>query len=559
MKSLKVKLLLSFSVVLVIFALVSVSTSLFVRDYNKDIEVLVEKDVELLIADEVLAANIQERIALVRGYVLFGDEEYVERFNEVTKESEEYEKKLLSLTSSEKAKQLIDESVQWQNYIEDYLIPVVKTGDRALSEGILKDKVTPMGRSIDEGFKELALNREKEIIEKGKQLVSEGATVTIVNLVVAAIGIAIGIFVAIMMATRITKPINMVSDRMKLLAEGDLSQSDLITKSKDEIGNLVSSVNQLVYNLRSLIGEVSDSTMQVTASSEELTASAEQSTQAAEQISALAQTAAAGSEKQQVSTEEVLAAMQQLSAGLDQVAKNGQDMSSLTEDAHVASANGANAVQQVVQQMNNIHGSVQETSEIITNLGSLSTEISNILALITSISEQTNLLALNAAIEAARAGEQGKGFAVVADEVRKLAEESRLSADQIASMITEIQSETTKAIKSMQSGQEIVREGIGHSKSVSEAFTNIQSANEQVNSKVTEVASAIQEMTSVSSNVLTSITEVSELAKEGASFSQSSSAANQEQLATMEEIAASAQSLARLAEGLQLQINKFKL
>ncbi|MBM6619485.1 methyl-accepting chemotaxis protein [Bacillus sp. RD4P76] len=559
MKSLKVKLLLSFSVVLAIFALVTVATAIFVNQYNQNVEELVEKDVEILIADEILAANIQERIALVRGYVLFGDDSYVERFNEVTKESHDYEKKLLTLSTSSEAKRLIEESKQWETYIEDYLFPIVNTGDRALSEGILKDKVTPMGRNIDEGFKELALKRESDIKDKGKQLLSEGSNLILINIIIALIGIVVGIFVAMMMAIRITKPINMVSDRMALLAEGDLSQEELKTKSKDEIGKLVANVNKLVRNLRVLIGEVSDSTMQVTASSEELTASAEQSTEAAEQISSLAQTAAAGSEKQQISTEEVLAAMQQLSAGLEQVAKNGHDMNLLTEDANNVSATGASAVKQVVQQMNNIQTSVKETSDIITNLGDLSTEISNILSLITSIAEQTNLLALNAAIEAARAGEQGKGFAVVADEVRKLAEESRSSADQIASMISEIQSETKKAIKSMQSGQEKVSEGIGYTNSVTEAFTDIQSTNEQVNSKVTDVASAIQEMTSVSSNVLTAITEVSELAKEGATFSQSSSAANQEQLATMEEIAASAQSLSKLAEDLQIQINKFKL
>ncbi|MFZ3587687.1 methyl-accepting chemotaxis protein [Bacillus sp. DJP31] len=308
-----------------------------------------------------------------------------------------------------------------------------------------------------------------------------------------------------------------------------------------------------------LIGEVSDSTMQVTASSEELTASAEQSTGAAEQISGLAQTAAAGAEQQQISSVEVLASMKELSVGLNQIAQNGNDMNELTSAANTSIKNGSKAVLQVVEQMNDIHGSVEETSAIISRLGGLSTEISNILALITAISEQTNLLALNAAIEAARAGEHGKGFAVVADEVRKLAEGSRQSAVQIASMISEIQNETNKAIESMQIGQAKVSEGIQFSQNVSESFVVIEQTNDGVKEKVLDVSLAIEQMTGVSDRVLTSVLEVSELARNGAEFSQSSSAANQEQLATMEEISASAQSLAHLAEGLQLQVNKFKL
>lgn len=537
----------------------TLGTVFFTNDYNNKVNNLIEKEMETLIANQKLSANIQERIGLIRGYVLFGEEEYLERFNEVTDESKAIQEQLLTLTNSETEKNLITQSEQWRKYIEDYLLPVVKSDDLALAREVLKDKITPMGRSIDEGLKELATSEEEEIKANGQKLIQEGNSVIVITLLISALAIFSGLAIAYIMANRITKPIVMVSQRMELLADGDLSLPELHTKANDEIGGLVQSLNQLVTNLKMLIGEVSDSTMQVTASSEELTASAEQSTGAAEQISGLAQTAAAGAEQQQISSVEVLASMKELSVGLNQIAQNGNDMNELTSAANTSIKNGSKAVLQVVEQMNDIHGSVEETSAIISRLGGLSTEISNILALITAISEQTNLLALNAAIEAARAGEHGKGFAVVADEVRKLAEGSRQSAVQIASMISEIQNETNKAIESMQIGQAKVSEGIQFSQNVSESFVVIEQTNDGVKEKVLDVSLAIEQMTGVSDRVLTSVLEVSELARNGAEFSQSSSAANQEQLATMEEISASAQSLAHLAEGLQLQVNKFKL
>nr|WP_246944737.1 methyl-accepting chemotaxis protein [Bacillus pinisoli] len=559
MKSLKWNILSAFGIVLAILIVVAVGTNGVIINYNNQVEDLIQHESKLLLNDVKLSGNVQERIGLIRGYVLFDDQEYLDRFKQVTEESNSYEEVLLKYSGSEEVKQLVDKSNQFLIMIEERLVQQVETGNKSFALSALRQHITPLGREIDEGFAQLAEKREKRIEELTADLIKTGNTLIVINLSLAAVGVIIGIIVALVMARRITLPILQVTERVTVMAEGDLSGEELKTKSKNELGLLVTSVNQLSHNLRNLLGHVEGSTHQLTAASEELSASAEQSTRAAEQVSAMAQSAAAGANNQLSSTEDVLASMQQLSAGLNQVSQNSQEMNGLTKNALTATTSGSEKVSMVVEQMNQIQGSVTETSSRISKLGQLSGEISSILELITSISDQTNLLALNAAIEAARAGEHGKGFAVVADEVRKLAEESRKSAEQITSMIHEIQQETGQAVSSMKDGQERVETGIRFTKDVSEAFVLIQQLNDKVSTTVSEVATAIEQMTHVSSQVLSSVTEVSELAKESAKFSEESSAANEEQLATMEEVTASAGSLAELAEELNRNLNKFKI
>ncbi|MFZ3588856.1 methyl-accepting chemotaxis protein [Bacillus sp. DJP31] len=315
----------------------------------------------------------------------------------------------------------------------------------------------------------------------------------------------------------------------------------------------------MVANLKELNEQINYSATEVAAASEELFASSEQSTKAAEQIVTITQDSAEGADSQLQMVNGLSSSIEQMSAGLQQIAGNSEEMKSATEAATEATIKGSMRVKEVVEQMKEISITVGEASLTITQLGEKTEQIEGVIRIITRIAEQTNLLALNAAIEAARAGEHGKGFAVVADEVRKLAEESKQSATKISDTIKDIQLETNKAVKSMVEGSDKVTAGLQFTNEVNGLFTEIEGAIKNVSAKVLGVATSAQVMASVSNDIVTSIQGVKEVAEDFVRANLESSAATEEQLATMEEVASSSQSLSKLADDLQVLVSNFRV
>lgn len=346
---------------------------------------------------------------------------------------------------------------------------------------------------------------------------------------------------------------------------GQVSQGDLRVRVKDkylgndEIGILGKAINSMVINLREMISQVTETAIQVSAASEELTASAKQVSKAAEHIAKSSEEAVAGSEKQVKSLSDTQITIGEMSEGMQRVAAGVQSVSSSAGYANEAAEKGNEDIQLVVRQMESISTTVNELAKVIEGLGERSEEIGNIVGVITEIAAQTNLLALNAAIEAARAGEQGRGFAVVADEVRKLAEQSAESAQQIAGLISGIQNETNKAMQSMTTSIKEVSEGIRSVHNAGESFEAIQQAAHEAAGQAREVSGSVEQIAAGADQIVRSIRTLNEIAEEAAEGAQNISAATEEQLASMEEIEASASSLSKMATELQALIQKFKI
>ncbi|WP_442854536.1 methyl-accepting chemotaxis protein [Bacillus sp. SJS] len=259
-----------------------------------------------------------------------------------------------------------------------------------------------------------------------------------------------------------------------------------------------------------------------------------------------------------VSTEETAKAVQEIATGVQYVAERAASVSLTVSEAAEQTQKGSIYIDKAVKQMDDIYHSVEETTRLVIELGDKSAEINKIVDVITAISEQTNLLALNAAIEAARAGEHGKGFAVVADEVRKLAEGSKQSAEQITTLIRSIQKRTNLVIDHMAKEKEQAAGGLDLIKETGDNFTMIQKAVQDVNSQIQEVSATAEQMSASSEEVTASVEEMASIATESASSTQQVAAGAQQQYSSMEEIGQSINKLAELAAGLKTEVAKFK-
>jgi methyl-accepting chemotaxis protein len=422
-----------------------------------------------------------------------------------------------------------------------------------------KSTLFPLGREMRDVTEEMA-KRQANLMDEGKVAVDDeekaiAALVMVLGVMIVIAAIAIGIIISRM----ISRPVVRMADMLNDIADGDLTMDPIQVKNRDEIGMLAAGINHMGTNLANLIRQVKATSEQVAASSEELTASAEQTSMATEQIASTIQEVAGGSQEQVRTVEDIVRTMSQLSAGIQRIATRMQSMSDASSRSLQVAEGGNETIQQTIAQMDAIHTSMNCTSMVVRELGDQSEEITKIVDAITDIAEQTNLLALNAAIEAARAGEQGRGFAVVADEVRKLAEQSSASSKQIGQLIVRIQELTHNAVEAMENGTEEVTGGRKLVYQSGEAFKSLYESVAEVSNQVGDVSAATQQMTAGTEHVVGSIDVISSMAEAAASSTQEVSASLEEQLASMEEIASSSNALSQLAEEMNEAINKFKV
>ena len=557
-KTLRAKILFCFSVVIVLTILLSGFTIYSINEINSDLEGIIDTELELLIVDEGLAYDMVERESLIRGYLLFDSQQYKDDFENGIEASIALENRALELSDSDELQVLIDKKIEWGT-LTDEVFAEFENGNEESATEITENSVQPLGNELIAGFNELASEREVIIQELGDTVKANGDFIMILGIVISALVIVLGIIVAIATAASITRPLRMVMNRMQLVANGNLNQEPLQAKTTDEIGQLVTATNDMSESMRNIMVKINDVSTTVTAHSEELTQSANEVRSGTEQISTTMEELASGSETQANQSGEISSMMAIYTKQLEEVNENADQVQGESSQVIQMTSEGSTLMDSSMNQMESIDTIVQDAVQKVQGLDVQSQEISKLVVVIRDIADQTNLLALNAAIEAARAGEHGRGFAVVADEVRKLAEQVAHSVTDISGIVDNIQNEFSIVTTSLNSGYEEVKHGTQQIRLTGEKFTGIQKSVSEMIDNINNITANVSEIASNSQKMNHAIQEIAAVSEESAAGIEQTSASSQQTSSSMEEVAGSADELAKLAEELNGLVGQFKL
>ncbi|WP_088102380.1 methyl-accepting chemotaxis protein [Halalkalibacter urbisdiaboli] len=558
-KSIRLKIILSFSIVILLTLCLGAFNYISVNKINSDTDEMVHEHLPLLIAQEQLAFNISERIALTRGYVLYGYVDYKNKFNAYTDQSIVIEEQILAATDSEEVKELIIKSSEWAALTQDKVFTEYDKGNTEEAKAILMNEVQPIAHNIMDGFAEMTAKREHMIKQEGESLIEIGESLLLIGFAVSVTVVILGIVAAVVTASTITKPINAVKDRMNLIASGDLTQEPLHTKLKDEAGELIRATNKMSNDMKLILAEVQQVSESVSSQSEELTQSANEVTTGSQQVASTMEELSQGAESQANHSSELASGMESFTTRVQETNENGEQVQETSNHVLEMTVKGSTLMDSSVEQMAMIDQIVQDSVGKVQHLNVQSKEITKLVSVINDIAEQTNLLALNAAIEAARAGEHGKGFAVVADEVRKLAEQVSLSVLDITSIVNNIQKETDIVTDSLQNGYAEVERGTTQIKSTGETFKAIHQSVSDMVSSIQLVSRNLAEMTQTSHHMKQSIEDIAAISEEAAAGVEETSASIQQTSSSMQEVSSSSEHLAKLSENLNQLIRRFKL
>nr|WP_122523707.1 methyl-accepting chemotaxis protein [Pseudomonas viridiflava] len=342
--------------------------------------------------------------------------------------------------------------------------------------------------------------------------------------------LALGILAAVIITRQITRPLQETLAIVDRIASGDLTHNEVVTR-RDELGVLQQGIQRMGATLRDLISGIRDGVTQIASAAEELSAVTEQTS--------------AGVNSQKIETDQVATAMHEMSATVHEVARNAEQASVAAADADKEARAGDKVVGEAIGQIERLAAEVVRSSDAMTVLEQESDKIGKVMDVIKAVAEQTNLLALNAAIEAARAGEAGRGFAVVADEVRGLAQRTQQSTEEIESLVAGLQNGTRQVSEIMlgsrtltDSSVELTRKAGVSLESITRTVSNIQAMNQQI-------AAAAEQQSSVADEISRSIVNVRDVSEQTAEAS--------------EETAASSVELARLGGQLQMLVSHFRV
>ncbi len=535
--SLKLRLFAGFGVVMFLAGMLAVIAMYSIYTINGDIGALVNDRWPKTVQANDIIDNINVVARALRNAIILEDTQMVQkeldRIPEASKALADNIDKLDKTVISDKGKQLLNDLKGKRSAYRDDLaksIQLIKEGKKKEAGLYLVNTLRKTQSAYFAASADLVKYQGQLMEESGKNAASQAKRAAIIIILLGSVATVLSVGASLFIIRSITIPLAEGVDVATRLAAGDLTASVTI-RNNDEIGTLMNAMDNMVKSLRGLIGKIKYAAENMASGSEQLSASAEEISR--------------GMDGQVSQSSQIATATEEMSQTVIDVAKNASNIAQISTRACDQAKKGEGVVKRSIDEVQAIASTVSESAQVMQRLGDSSKQIGNIVGVINDIADQTNLLALNAAIEAARAGEQGRGFAVVADEVRKLAERTTQATSQINSMILSIQSEVEHAGVSMKNATARVESGVEFSRKAGDSLGDIVGSVTNLQTMVQQIASATEEMSTVSETISSDIQGIAEGSKE---ISVGSG-----------QIAQASSDLARLATELQSVVRQFKV
>lgn len=478
-------------------------------------------------------------------------EEHAQSFNknidQLIKVNPDHKQKLEAIRQS-----FVDYYKMGKILANDYITSGPSLGNKTMKE--FDGYATKLNNQFDD-YRKNAIN---DIQTMTSQIENSMTSLKELMKTVYFIVLIMAIAIVIKMSLSIVRPINDLVKNAETIASGDLS-NEIIPMSKDETKTLTVSFDSMRNSLVTLLMKLKIISEHLQTNSEQLNTAVSHSNETSRQISLTMNEMAQGSAEQADRADDILRLMEGTKRELETGAKQAEITVKLAEDSTKTAIEGEQSVNEAISHLSTVTRTVTYATESIQNLGKRSEEIGGIITTITNISEQTNLLALNAAIEAARAGENGRGFSIVAEEVRKLAEQSRTSSEQITNLIHHIQAETAVTVNTMESNLKAVQKQV-------EIIRKGGIALQEIVMQVTETENGVQAMKEIfdhiktnTGEVLHSIQDISSIIEQAAAGTEEVAASTVDQANSLQAVQDNSSELLDIATELNKEIQAFKL